>query len=169
MAKSSKASYARLPSTEKWEFTGIPVLPVNTHMPPTGPELELRTEMDFWETAVHDKSPRPMDGGTHVAAEQREVLFDANDDAWDAEEGAGNGLTQTKEPQAVSPRRFSPVGADHTAEASCDKLESRIWFQPQSTPDSYISRTQSGRILLSRAWPCCGIRSTQANEASEKP
>jgi hypothetical protein len=57
MAKMQGVAYTELPSSDKWEFKEIPVLTVNTRMPFTGSELDLRTEMDFWDTVVPDKSP----------------------------------------------------------------------------------------------------------------
>ena len=164
-AKSTEATYTRMPTTNKWEFKGIPVVTVDTHMPPTGSELDLRTEMDFWETVVPDKSPQPKEGETPVVAEDSEVLFDANDEHKDVDdECADDAPTCLDELQIVSPRPLSPVQADDRAEPRCGQFESRMLFQPQLTPNPHISRTQSGRILISKAWSCCGIRPAKASE-----
>jgi hypothetical protein len=115
MAKMQGVAYTELPSSDKWEFNGIPVLSVNTRIPFTGSELDLRTEMDFWDTVVPDKLPRPKEAETPAVAEQPEVLFDANDDAKEEEESSNDGLTHKHELKTISPRPLSPAGANHIA------------------------------------------------------
>ena len=168
MAKTQGVAYTKLSSNGKWEFTEIPVLTVNTRMPVTGSELDLRIEMDFWDTVVPDKSPRPKEAETPAVAEQPEVLFDANDDVKD-EEDSDDGLTHTNKLQAISPRPLSPAGADHIAGNTRSTVEDRMVFQPQLTTNPHLSRTQSGRVLLSRAWSCCGIRCQKASESQKIP
>ena len=169
IAKSSEAVYTQLPSRGEWEFKGIPVLTVNTDMPPSGSELDLRTEMDFWETVVPDKSQRPKEAETPAIPEQPDVLFDANDEPKeDEEEGSDYGLTHINELHTVSPRPLSPFGAQKAAEMNQGMPQRQMVFQPQTTLNPHLLRTQSGRVLLSRAWTCCGLRSMKASEEEEK-
>jgi hypothetical protein len=168
MAKTQGLAYTKLSSSDKWEFKGIPILTVNTRMPFTGSELDLRTEIDFWDTVVPDKSPRPEVAETPAVAEQREVLFDANYDVKD-EEDSDDGLTHTNELQAISPRPLSPAGADHNAGNTGSTVEDRMVFQPQLITNPHLSRTQPGRVLLSRACSCCGIGCQKASESQKIP
>ena len=166
MAKTSEASYTQLPSSGKWSFKGIPVLTVNTDMPSTRSELDLRTELDFWETVVPDKSQRPKEAETPAISEQPEVLFDANDEPKE-EQGSDDGLTHTDELRTVSPRSLSPTEVDRSAEMGSTEAERQMVFQPQVTPNPHLPRTQSGRVLLSKAWTCCGLRSGRASAAGQ--
>lgn len=174
MARSSEASYAKLPSSGKWDFKGIPVLTVNTDMPPTGSELDLRTELDFWETVVPDKSRRPTEAETPALLEQPEILFDANDQPneeekeGEQEKSSEDGLTRTNEPGTISLRPLSATGANGSAGTDCSVPERLMVFQPQTAPNLHLSRTQSGRILLSRAWCCCGLRPGKPSQVLEK-
>lgn len=144
MAGAEGPAYTKLPSSDKWEFKGISVLTVKTHIPSTTSEVDLRTEMDFWDTCVPDKSPKAKTADTPAVAEQPEVLFDANDDHPKDDEGSDDGLTHTDELQTLTSRPMSPISADHVAGDS---------------------RTQSGRVLLSRA---CSRRAIRSPEASAK-
>jgi hypothetical protein len=169
IAKSSEAVYTQLSSRGKWEFKGIPVLTVKTDMPPTGSELDLRTEMDFWETVVPDKSQGPKGAETPVVPEQPDVLFDANDEPKeDEEEGSESGFTHTNELHTVSIRPLSPIRAEEAAEMNHSMPQRQMVFQPQTTLNPHLSRTDSGRVLLSRAWTCCGLRSMKASQEEEK-
>jgi hypothetical protein len=169
MAKSSEAVYTQLPSSGKWKFKGIPVLTVDTVMPLTASELDLRTEMDFWETVVPDKSQRPKEAETPAVPERPDVIFDANDEPKEEnEEGSDDGLTHTNELDTVSPRPLSPVMAPIASPTNHGVTGRQMVFQPQTTLNPRLSRTQSGRILLARAWTCCGLRPIRASEEEDK-
>lgn len=167
MAKTTEASYTQLPSSGKWSFKGIPVLTVNTDMPSTRSELDLRTELDFWETVVPDKSKRPKEAETPATLEQPEVLFDADDEP-NGEQGSDDGLAHTDELQTISPRCLSPSEIEKSAGIESSETERQMVFQPQVTPNPHLPRTQSGRVLLSKAWTCCGLRSGRASATGQE-
>lgn len=146
-ASSSEAKYTQLPNSGKWKFKGIPVLTVNTDMPPTVSELDLRTEMDFWETVVPDKSARPRETETPAAPEQPDVLFDANEEPkQEDEEGLDDGRTHTNEPDTVSPRPLSPAAAHPAGGINHSVTERQTVFQPQTTLNPHLSRAQFNAI-----------------------